>query len=298
LRYSVVAGKPTAAMPIAKRLYSLAQKQNDPTLMIGACTAVGGVHYYLGDFETARQYTSRALQIWRSGSVGSPFQEVDAQPVACLANEALLEWHFGEITSSHSTMAEAIALAMELNDMHGLAVALGYAVKLAHNERSAAELERLTSDLIELATRHNFAHWLAIGEVFRGWAHSASGNTAEGLLWIEKGIEDYRATGSIVWVPFFLALKAEACHLAGRTSEALRAITEAEALVETSQARCWSAELYRLRAVFLKKLGADEATIEEAFRKAIRTAKEQKSISLVKRVEATYAEYRCQKGER
>ena len=80
----------------------------------------------------------RALQIWRSGGVQSPFQEVDAQPVACLSNEALLEWHFGEIASCHATMAEAIALAKELNDMHGLAVALGYAAQLAHFERSAA----------------------------------------------------------------------------------------------------------------------------------------------------------------
>ena len=37
------------------------------------------------------------------------------------------EWHFGEIASCHATMAEAISLAKELNDMHGLAVALGYA---------------------------------------------------------------------------------------------------------------------------------------------------------------------------
>ncbi len=296
LRYSVVADKLTAAMPLAKRLYSLAQEQNDPTLMIGACTAVGGAHYYLGDFQTARQYTTRALQIWRSGGVRSPFQEVDAQPVACLSNEALLEWHFGEITSCHATMAEAIALAKELNDIHGLAVALGYGAELAHFERSASELECLASDLIELATRHSFAHWLAIGEVFRGWARSASGNTAEGIPWIEKGIEDYRATGSIVWVPYFLVLKAEALHLADRTPDALQAITEAEALVEKSEARCWSAELYRLRGVFLTKLGADEAQIEGAFREAIRTAKEQKSISLIKRAEATYAEYRRQKA--
>ena len=70
-------------------------------------------------------------------------------------------------------MTEAIALAKELNDMHGLAVALGYAVKLAHNERSTSELDRLASDLIELATRHSFAHWLAFGEVFRGWARAS-----------------------------------------------------------------------------------------------------------------------------
>ena len=259
LRYAVVAGKLGTAMPLAKRLYSLAQEQNDSTLMIGACTAVGGAHYYLGDFETARHYIARALQIWRSGSVRSPFQEVDAQPVACLSNEALLQWHFGEIASCHATMAEAIALAKELNDMHGLAVALGYAAQLAHFERSAAELERLASDLIELATRHNFAHWRAIGEVFRGWTRSVTGKTAEGLQLIEEGIEDYRATGSIVWVPLFLALKAEALHLAGRTSEALGAITEAERLVERSEAHCWSVELYLLRGVVLTKLGADES---------------------------------------
>ena len=298
LRYCVVAGKPAAALPLAERLYSLAQKQDDATLMIGACTAVGGLHYYLGDFETARHYTALALRVWRAGGVRSPFQEVDAQPVACLSNEALLAWHFEEIASCHATMAEAIALAKELSDMHGLAVALGYAAQLAHFERNATELERLSSDLIELATRHSFAHWLAIGEVFRGWTRSASGNTAEGLLLIEEGIEGYRATGSIVWVPLFLALKAEALHLAGRTSEALRTVTEAEALVETSEARCWSAELSRLHGIFQAKLGAHEAKIEEVFREAIRTAKEQKSMSLIKRAEATYAEYRCQKDKR
>ena len=291
-RYSLVADNVAAAMPLAKRLYSLAQEQNDSALMIGACTALGGTYYYLGDFETARQYTTRALHIWRSGGVRSPFQEVDAQPVACLSNEALLEWHFGEIASSDATMAEAIALAKELNDMHGLAVALHFAAFLAHRERNPAEGERLSSDLIELATRHSFAHWQAIGEVFRGWARSALGNTTEGLSRIEDGIEEYRATGSIVWMAYFLALKAEALHRADRTSDALQAITEAEAIVESTGGRYMSAELHRLRGVFLAATGADDTKIEASFCEAIRTAKEQKSISLTTRAEATYAEYR------
>ena len=72
--------------------------------------------------------------------------------------------------------------------MHGLALALCYAALLAHFERSVAEVERFASDLIELSTRHNFAHWLATGEVLRGWARSASGNTAEGLC-MDRGAE-------------------------------------------------------------------------------------------------------------
>ena len=58
----------------------------------------------------------------------------------------------------------------------------------------------------------------------------------------------------------------------------------------------WYAELRRLRGVLLAALGADEAQIEVSFGEAIRIAKEQKSVSLEKRAEATYAEYRRRKA--
>jgi predicted ATPase len=180
--------------------------------------------------------------------------------------------------------------------MNALALALHCGAYLAHYERNPTEVERLASELIELSTRHNFVYWLAIGSIFCGWARSASGDTAEGLPWIERGIRDFRANGSTLAVPFWLALKAEALHVANRTSEALEAITEAEALVARTEERCWVAELHRLRAVFLTALGADETHIEASFCEAVRIAKEQKSVSLEKRAEATYAEYHRQKG--
>ena len=167
---------------------------------------------------------------------------------------------------------------------------------LAHFERNPAEVERLASDLIELSTRQNFAPFLHRAAVLRGWARSASGNTADGISLIEDGIRDYRATGSMLDMPFLLALKAEAFHLADRTPEALEAIREAEAVAERFEERCWCAELHRLRGVFLAAIGAEETQIEASFCGAIRTAKEQKSISLEKRAEATYAEYRRQKA--
>ena len=80
------------------------------------------------------------------------------------------------------------------------------------------------------------------------------------------------------------------------TSEALEAITEAEALVARTEERCWVAELHQLRAVFLTALGFDETHLEALLCEAIRIAKEHKSISLEKRAEATYAVYRGQKG--
>jgi predicted ATPase len=288
--------KLTATMQIAKRVYSLAQEQNDSALLMGANRALAGTLCYLGDFESARQYAMSAIQIWRAGGVQSVAEDLDAPAVVCLCYLAASEWHRGEIASCQATIAEAISLAKELNDVNALAVALSWAPGLAANEHNPAEVDRLASDLIELSTRHNFAFFLATGAIYRGWARSASGETADGISWIENGIRDYRATSSTFRVPYWLALKAEALHLADRIPEALESIREAEALAEEREERWWCAELHRLRGVFLTALGADEAQIEASFCEAIRIAKEQKSVSLEKRAEGTYAEYRLQRA--
>jgi hypothetical protein len=294
--YSLVTRKLTETMEFAKRVYSLAQEQNDSALLIGAYRALAGTLYFMGDFKSAGQFAMRGVQIWRSGGLQSPIDEVMVPAVSCLCFEALCEWHFGETGSSRATMAEAISLAKKQNDMHGLAVALYLAGYLEHFERNADEAERLASDLIALSTRQNFALWLAEGAVLHGWARAAAGDPGEGISWIDGGIEDTRATGSILSVPYSLALKAEALHLADRTSEALEAITEAEALAARTEERWWCAELHRLRGVFLAAIGGDETQIEASFCEAIRIAKEQKSVSLQKRAEATYGEYRRQKA--
>jgi predicted ATPase len=192
-------------------------------------------------------------------------------------------------------MAQAISLAKELNATHAWAESLFFAAVLGCCARNHAEVERLASDLIELSTLQNFAFWLAGAVILRGWAQSVSGNVVEGLASIESGIRDYWATGSILGMPSWLALKAEALHLARRTSEALQAISEAEKLIERSEERSWLAELHRLRALFLASMNADDRQIEAAFSAAINTAKRQKSISLLTRAQESYDSYLSRK---
>jgi serine/threonine protein kinase len=295
-RYSLHTDKLAATKQFAERIHSLAQERNDAALMIEAYRALVVTAYYSGDFETAQHYATRAIQMWRSGNVQSRTEGHQTPGFVCLCYLAGCEWHFGEIASCQATIAEAISLAKGLNDMNALAIALTWAASTAANERNPAEVDRLASEMIELSTRHNFANWLALGAIHRGWARSASGDVAEGIPWIERGIRDFRATGSVLGLPYFLGLKAEALHLADRTSEALKAIVEAEALAERFEQGSAFSRLHRLRGVFLIALGADETQIEASFREAIRTAREQKSVSLEKRAQATYAEYLSQKA--
>jgi serine/threonine protein kinase len=294
--YSLMTDRLTATMQIAKRVHSLAQELNDSAFIMGSYVALEITSFFLGNFEAARQYAMRGIQLWRLGVVRRSTEEMflDVPAVSCLIFDSLSAWHLGEIASCKATMAEAISLAQELNDTHALAEALFCAAVLGQSD--PAQAERSASDLIEVSRRHNFGFWLACGAILRGWARSASGNTAEGLSWIEDGIRDYRATGSVLMVPYFLALKARALHLADRTPEALEAINEAEALVERCEVRHMCATLHTLRGVFLAAMGADETQIEASFSEAIRIAKEQKSVSLEKRAEGTCAEYHRQKA--
>ena len=92
-------------------------------------------------------------------------------------------------------------------------------------------------------------------------------------------------------MPYYLALKAEALQIADRDADALRAISEAMAIAERTEERWWLAELHRLRGLGLASVGANRTDIEEALRQAVDIAERQKSISLARRAEATYAEY-------
>jgi len=68
-RYSIHTDKMSAAMQIAERVHLLAQEQNEAPLMIEAYRASACTLLFSGDFESARQYALRAVQIWRSGCV-------------------------------------------------------------------------------------------------------------------------------------------------------------------------------------------------------------------------------------
>jgi serine/threonine protein kinase len=294
-RHLCATDRGTARLQLAQRIYSVAWKQNEVAQLIGAFSALATTNYALGDFEASYQYAIRGVELWRSEGLQSTIEEVEPG-IVCLCYVALFQLHNGDITSSQATIEEMISQARELNDMHGLAVALDVAASVACDQRDLMKVELYSSELIELSTRYHFAFWMAAGVIYRGWALSAAGKSAEGILSIEQGIRDLRATGELDPAGDYLALKAEALYLADRSYEALETIKEAELLAERFESRAFDALFLRLRGVFLTAIGAEETQIESSFCEAIRVADEQKSVLLAKRAEATYAEYRRQKA--
>jgi tRNA A-37 threonylcarbamoyl transferase component Bud32/predicted ATPase len=296
-RYSLMSDKLSRTLQLAEEVHSLAQARNDSALLIGAYDALGATLLHLGDFERARRFATCGVEIWRSRALLSGVEELMAPAIACLCIQAETKWHFGEIASCRGTLSEAKSLAKKLNDMHGLVQALSVGGFIAYCKREASEVQRLASEMLDLSTRHNFAFFRSGAAILRGWAQSALGDTTQGVLSIEHGVEAWRENGVVIDLSLWLALKAEALHLAGLTFKALETLTEAEEVIQRSEERYWSAELHRLRGVFLAAIGSDQNQIEASFRAAIKTAQQQKSFSLVRRAKESYAEWRAGKEQ-
>jgi predicted ATPase len=98
---------------------------------------------------------------------------------------------------------------------------------------------------------------MAVGSLMRGWALAHQGQIKEGIEQLTQGLRAYRATGAVVFQPYFLALLAEAHGIMGQPEAGLMALAEALTLVDTT-GECWyQSELYRLKGAFLLQLSAD-----------------------------------------
>jgi predicted ATPase len=106
------------------------------------------------------------------------------------------------------------------------------------------------------------------------------GKTDEGIEKLDEGLAAWRKTGARLWLPTFLALKAEAHAGAGGSDAALKIIDEALAISDETGERWAVAEVLRIKAGLLQVHGpaaADE--IETLLRQSLETGRRQQALS-------------------
>jgi len=125
------------------------------------------------------------------------------------------------------------------------------------------------------------------------------GQGEEGMTQLRQGIAAWRATGSMLHVPYFSALLAEVSHHLGHPADGLQALAEAQTLVEQQEERSWEAEIARLRGVLLlRQPGTPQAEAEACFQRALDTARRQEAKALELRAAMSLARLWQQQGKR
>ena len=121
----------------------------------------------------------------------------------------------------------------------------------------------------------------------------------EGINQLKQGIKDWRAIGTELFVPFYLALLAEGYGALSQVDEAFEALKEGWEVIEQTDEQWWNAELNRLKGELLWHHSTmDKVQAENYFQKAIEFAQNQQAKSLELRASTSIAQLWLSQGKR
>jgi predicted ATPase len=186
-------------------------------------------------------------------------------------------WFQGYADQATPKMEEGMRLAETLNHPHTSAFAAFFASTFHQFMRQWPQCQALAERALDLAGERHFTFWQAGCTMLRGSALAHQGRVEEGMAVLQQGLADWKATGTRLALPYFLAQLAETCLIAGRQQEGLEALDEALSYPEEIW---WLPEQHRLRGELLLLAPGAEAEAEGLLWQALEVARQQASRTL------------------
>jgi class 3 adenylate cyclase/tetratricopeptide (TPR) repeat protein len=210
-RFYMVRAELQTTSELGEQLFSLAQRVQDPALLLEANRVMGLTMYWLGEMAPARAHLEQGTALYDPQQHRSHAFVYGQDPgVACRCLAAWPIWVLGYPDQALQSIHEALTLAQELTHPYSLVYALSMGVLVHQFRREAQAVQERAEELIGLSTENGFPFWLAYGTILRGWALTAQGEGAEGIDQMRQGLVAHRATGAELQRPYFLSLLAEA----------------------------------------------------------------------------------------
>ena len=276
-RYHGYRGELDLALRLDADLLRLSRQRDDPRGLVLGHFSYGRNLMLAGRLAVSRPHLEEALAlsdpIFHRSVVHQAgiYPQVNSQAVLGISLFCL-----GFPDQALTRSNEAVAEARRLAHPPSLAVSLAFGTHLLLLVGDNAALDQRVDQLVAVATEQGFSHYKAVGAIFRGSANCRNGEVTEGISLLRSGSVAYRATGAENWMPYFVALLAEAYEIAGQVDAAVTLATEALQIVERTGERWFAAELNRHKGQLLLRQGQPEAA-EELYRKALGIAREQEA---------------------
>ena len=282
----------------AEDLLRLSHQRDDSAGLVLGHTCSGRVLLPVGRLNSARSHLQQALALYDPISHRSLAHQVGIDPeVTSQTNLALVLFCLGFPEQALAHGSAAVAAARNLAHPPSLALSLGIGTyPLALIGGNTALKERV-DELVAVAAEHGISLYTAAGTILRGWAKVKDGAVAEGMSQLRSGLTAYRATGQEAWLPYFIALLAGACEIAGQNDEALALLDEALQIGGRTGESWFAAELNRHKGELLLRQGHCEAA-EELYLKALSIAVEQEAKLWELRTAVSLARLRRDQGRR
>ena len=283
------------ARELGERQLALAERTQDPAMLMAAYVALAETVSNMGEFGIARDLCTKGIAL-DFVPTAFPFSEIGEPRTMLIAHSSRDLFILGYPAQALARCREALQSAQQ-SGPHAVAFAQNLAAELHLNlgdERAARES---TEALASLASERGFLFWSAQTMYLRGKGLVAEGRTEEGIAELRRGAASVEMTGGVAGI-WKLSL-AEAHGKLGRPEEGLAAIAQSLDLMNRTGLRYLAAELYRMKGE-LTLLMAPRAVgeAERALRQAVASARRQEAKSWELRAVTSLARLLSSQGKR
>jgi predicted ATPase len=297
--WHTVRGELRFCLSLAEEGVEFATRLTDPGMLMEASFMVGETMLYRGEFTSAREWFSSALENYDDRERTRQWADFTGHDAGIThrSNLAIAVWHLGLPDQALQINQEMHQLARDIGHPFSLAYALHHTAWLYQYLRLGPETEATADEQIAIATAQGFALWIATGTFYKGESMLLQGDRAKGLALLLQGLAAFRRSGAELSLTCLLAVVGHACTQFNRFRDAHEVLDEGLALVEKNDERCQQAELYRLKGeLLLAESTGNEAAAEDYFQKAIATAQLQQSKAWHLRAATSLARLRQRQG--
>jgi adenylate cyclase len=297
--FHLMRGELNKARGFAKQLVDLAERQQDPALMVGSYHALGQSLFFLGDLMAARRIVEQGIALFDPKQHRLPNWPGGQPGEQCYLYDAFALWMLGYPDQALRRGEEALTMAKELANPVNLVNTLAFMATVHVLRRELVAARQRAEATMEMSAEQRNPAFLAFGTIFHGWAQAAQNQIEDGIAEIHQGIATFRTTGARTWLPFFLGLQAETYTRARRLDDGLASVAEALAVADKTEQRCWQVQLNRIKGELLLAVSSDNhAEAEHCFFQALDIARRQEAKSLELRAATSLARLWRDQGKR
>ena len=251
------------ASQLMKKCLTLAELQQNPSLLLQSHFFTGALLHWFGELSTAETHLKRAIELYEFERDRSLAFVCGVDPgMASLAYRALNLWYLGYPDQALKQAYEAVILAERVVHPLSQCFAQSY-VALVHFLRGEAQAaHKQTIELSRLAEEQLFQHYRHMAMLFRGITLVAQGSIEEGEQLALTASAALRQAGASGGRPFLLSFLAEVSRKAGHLEEGLYFVDSGLRVVSDGEDLQSEAELYRLKGELTLQLETRDWRLE------------------------------------
>jgi predicted ATPase len=245
--YSVRADR-RAMEDLAEQDRRLLEQKPDPALAIQLHIQLGNFTLYRGEHAQAQYHYDQILALFDPAIHRSLTFSIGIDPVVqALCFSAWSSCLTGYLDRARRQVERGVARAEAIAHPFSLVSALTFTRFVLNCCGDLDQSRQFMERSITLANKHGFPLYMVSALLGQGSVAVLCGDAETGLTKLREGIEQYRASGAQLVLPYYLSNLAEAYRQLQKPAEGLQVVAEALQLVETNLDVFWEAELHRLK---------------------------------------------------